>query len=117
MLQAISHATDRQALIDSTYFGHGTANWQPFPDGYVAHSAELDDLYPHDVEAAEDLLAEAGYPDGVDITLTLGEDDTALAELLQAQWAEGRHPRDAERAGGGCDLAELRAAHVPVRAR
>ncbi|MGO1921506.1 MAG: ABC transporter substrate-binding protein, partial [Microbacterium sp.] len=88
VLQAISHATDRQALIDSTYFGHGTANWQPFPDGYVAHSAELDDLYPHDVEAAEDLLAEAGYPDGVDITLTLGEDDTALAELLQAQWAE-----------------------------
>lgn len=88
VLQAISHATDRQALIDSTYFGHGTANWQPFPDGYVAHSEELDDLYPYDVEAAEDLLAEAGHPDGIDITLTLGEDDTALAELLQAQWAE-----------------------------
>src|SRR5690606_16358862 len=88
VLQAISHATDRQSLIDSTYFGHGTANWQPFPDGYVAHSEELDDLYPYDIEAAKDLLAEAGYPDGVDITLTLGEDDTALAELLQAQWAE-----------------------------
>lgn len=88
VLQAISHATDRQALIDATYFGHGTANWQPFPEGYVAHNEELNDLYPHDVDAAKDLLAEAGYPDGVDITLTLGEDDTALAELLQAQWAE-----------------------------
>lgn len=88
VLQAISHATDRQALIDSTQFGHGTPNWQPFPDGYVAHNDELDDLYPYDVDAAEDLLAEAGYPDGVDVTLTLGEDDTALAELLQAQWAE-----------------------------
>lgn len=88
VLQAISHATDRQALVDSTYFGHGTPNWQPFPDGYVAHNEDLDDLYVYDVAAAKALLAEAGYPDGVDITLTLGEDDTALAELLQAQWAE-----------------------------
>ena len=88
VLQAISHATDRQALIDTTYFGHGTPNWQPFPDGYVAHDEELDDLYPHDIEAAKELLADAGHPDGLDITLTLGEDDTALAELLQAQWAE-----------------------------
>lgn len=88
VLQAISHATDRQALIDAAYFGHGTPNWQPFPDDYVAHNDELDDLYPYDVDAAKALLAEAGYPDGVDVTLTLGEDDTALAELLQAQWAE-----------------------------
>jgi peptide/nickel transport system substrate-binding protein len=88
VLQAISHATDRQALVDATYFGYGTPNWQPFPDGYVAHNDELNDLYPHDIDAAKDLLAEAGYPDGVDVTLTLGEDDTALAELLQAQWAE-----------------------------
>lgn len=88
VLQAISHATDRQALVDATYFGHGTPNWQPFPDGYVAHNDDLDDLYPHDVDAAKKLLAEAGYPDGVDVTLTLGEDDTALAELLQAQWAD-----------------------------
>lgn len=88
VLQAISHATDRQALIDATYFGHGSPNWQPFPDGYVAHNAELDDLYPYDIDAAKSLLTEAGYPDGVDVTLTLGEDDTALAELLQAQWAD-----------------------------
>ncbi|MGL3151042.1 ABC transporter substrate-binding protein [Microbacterium sp. A82] len=88
VLQAISHATDRQALIDVTYFGHGTPNWQPFPDGYAAHNDDLDDLYPYDVDAARDLLAEAGYPDGVEVTLTLGEDDTPLAELLQAQWAE-----------------------------
>lgn len=88
VLQAISHATDRQALIDATYFGHGTPNWQPFPDGYVAHSPELDDLYAYDVDAAKDLLAEAGYPDGVELTLSLNEDDTALAEVLQAQWAK-----------------------------
>lgn len=88
VLQAISHATDRQALVDAAYFGQGTPNWQPFPEGYVAHSSELDELYPHDVEAAKELLAEAGHPDGLEITLSLTEDDTALAEVLQAQWAE-----------------------------
>ncbi|MGM1016889.1 MAG: ABC transporter substrate-binding protein [Actinomycetota bacterium] len=88
VLQAISHATDRDALIDAAYFGQGTPNWQPFPDGYIAHSPELDELYPHDVAKAESLLAEAGHPEGIDIDLTLGEDDVALAEVLQAQWAE-----------------------------
>lgn len=88
VLQAISHATDRQALVDAAYFGQGTPNWQPFPERYVAHSPELDELYPHDVEAAKELLAEAGHPDGLEITLSLTEDDTALAEVLQAQWAE-----------------------------
>lgn len=88
VLQAISHATDREALIDAAYFGQGTPNWQPFPEGYVAHSPELDDLYPHDVDAAKQLLADAGHPDGLEITLSLTEDDTALAEVLQAQWAE-----------------------------
>lgn len=88
VLQAISHATDRQALIDAAYFGQGTPNWQPFPEGYVAHSPELEELYPHDVAAAKELLAEAGHPDGIDISLALGEEDTALAEVLQAQWAE-----------------------------
>jgi len=88
VLQAISHATDRQALIDAAYFGRGTPNWQPFPDGYVAHDQKLDSFYPHDVAAAKKLLAEAGHPDGITVDLALGEADTALAEVLQAQWAE-----------------------------
>lgn len=88
VLQAISHATDRQALIDAAYFGQGKPNWQPFPEGYVAHSPALEALYAHDVDAAKDLLTEAGHPDGIDISLALGEDDIALAEVLQAQWAE-----------------------------
>lgn len=88
VLQAISHATDRQALIDGAYFGQGTPNFQPFPEGYVAYDDSLDDLYPHDVQTAKDLLAEAGHPDGIDIELSLSDADSAIAEVLQAQWAE-----------------------------
>ncbi len=88
VLQAISHATDRQALVDGAYFGQGTPNFQPFPTGYVAYDKNLDDLYPHDVDAAKALLAEAGHPDGIDIELSLSDADSAIAEVLQAQWAE-----------------------------
>ena len=88
VLQAISHATDRKALIKAAYFGRGTPNWQPFPDGYSAHDKSLDDLYPYDVAAARKLLAESGHPDGLKLELALSEDDTALAEVLQAQWAK-----------------------------
>lgn len=88
VLQAISHATDRQALVDGAYFGQGTPNYQPFPKGYVAYDDSLEDLYPHDVEAARDLLAEAGHPDGLKIELGITEDASAIAEVLQAQWAE-----------------------------
>jgi ABC-type transport system substrate-binding protein len=86
--QAISHAIDRQALIDVANFGYGKPLWQPFPDGYVAHSDELDDLYPYDPAKAKELLAEAGLTDGVDIQLAIGSTDPLsepLAELIQQQ--------------------------------
>lgn len=87
VLQAISHATDRQALIDAAYFGQGTPNYQPFPEGYVAYNEDLEDLYPYDIAAAQALLADAGYPDGIDIELSAAS-EIAIAEVLQAQWAE-----------------------------
>ncbi len=83
--QAISHAIDRQALIDVANFGYGKPLWQPFPDGYVAHNDELDDLYPYDPAKAIELLAQAGYPDGVDVELAISTDSDPLAELLQQQ--------------------------------
>lgn len=88
VLQAISHATDRQALVDGAYFGQGTPNFQPFPAGYIAYDESLDDLYPYDVAKAKKLLADAGHPDGIDITLSLADTDSAIAEVLQAQWKE-----------------------------
>lgn len=85
--QAISHAINRQELIDVANFGYGEPLWQPFPDGYVAHSDALDELYPHDVARARELLDQAGYPEGVDIELAISAEADPLAELIQQQLA------------------------------
>lgn len=87
VVEAIKHAVDRQALVDTSFFGFGEPNVQPFPKGYIAYNAGLENLYPHDVAKAKQLLAEAGYPDGLDVTLTTYETN-GLAEQIQAQLGE-----------------------------
>jgi peptide/nickel transport system substrate-binding protein len=88
--EAINYALDREALIKTENGGFGEPAFQPFPKGYVGYSEEVANLYPHDVAKAKQLLAEAGYPRGLDIDITyfdaLGY--KALTEQIQAQLAE-----------------------------
>jgi len=67
--QAISHAVDKQGLVDALSGGFGT----PVPAWVGTGNPWYEDyeLYPYDVQAAQDLLAEAGYPDGIDIEMTV----------------------------------------------
>ncbi|PRZ43068.1 peptide/nickel transport system substrate-binding protein [Antricoccus suffuscus] len=87
VVEAIKYALDRKALVDKAFFGFGDPNYQPFPSGYVANNPALDNLYPHDVKKAKSLLAEAGYPNGVDLTLT-SYDTGGLAEQIVSQLGE-----------------------------
>jgi peptide/nickel transport system substrate-binding protein len=88
--EAINYALDREALIKTQNGGLGEPAFQPFPKGYVGYSEEVANLYPHDVAKAKQLLAAAGYPNGLDIEITyfdaLGY--KALTEQIQAQLAE-----------------------------
>jgi peptide/nickel transport system substrate-binding protein len=66
---AITHAVDRQAIIDGAMFGYGT----PIGSHYAPHSPDYVDLTgesAHDPERAEALLAESDY-DGRALTLML----------------------------------------------
>jgi peptide/nickel transport system substrate-binding protein len=67
--QAVSHAIDRQAIIDGAMFGYGTpigSHFAPHNPAYV----DLTDMYPHDPEKAKALLAEAGH-ENIQATLKL----------------------------------------------
>lgn len=68
--QAISQAVNRQEIIDGAMFGYGT----PIGTHFAPHHPDYVDLTgqsAYDPEAAKALLAEAGYADGLTLTLKL----------------------------------------------
>lgn len=88
--QAVGLLLDRKLLVDGALAGAGSiANDSPFFPQYASSSPVKQ--RERDVEKAKALLAEAGYPDGVNATLTTfssgGQEDAA--QLIQAQLAEG----------------------------
>jgi peptide/nickel transport system substrate-binding protein len=87
--RAISHAIDRQALIDGAMFGYGTPIGSHFAPNHPAY-VDLTGRYPHDPEKARALLEGAGHGDGLDLTLKLPPPTYARrgGESLAAQLAE-----------------------------
>ena len=90
--QAISYAVDKQEIIDLAFDGYGSpigSSMYPAFGKYFDDS--LTNYYTRDVEKAKSLLAEAGYPDGFDMTITVPSNykphmDTA--EVLVQQLAQ-----------------------------
>lgn len=70
--QAIVFAIDKKALLDGAAWGYGTlvgSHMSPQSPYYV----DLNAAYDYDPEKAKALLAEAGYPNGFETTITLPE--------------------------------------------
>ena len=90
--QALSYAIDRQAIMDYLADGRGAAvGSSMYPAFQKYFRPELVDYYSYDVEKAKKLLADAGYPDGFEMTITVPSNyqphvDTAevIAEQLKA---------------------------------
>jgi len=86
--QALNYALDKrhtQRLLNGTTVpAHGI-----LPPGMFGRDPDLEP-YPHDVVKARALLAEAGYPGGVDVDyVTTNDDETQkVAESLQSDLAE-----------------------------
>lgn len=67
--QAINMVFDKEAIAESIYLGNAQPTAQTFREGTDAYIEDLEDPYPFDVDAAKELMAEAGYADGFDIEL------------------------------------------------
>jgi peptide/nickel transport system substrate-binding protein len=68
--RAITYAIDRKALIKTAYAGYGKligTHASPADPWYL----DLSNAYPYDPAKAKRLLAEAGYPNGFSLTLTV----------------------------------------------
>ena len=90
--QALNYAIDVDAMLDLTADGHGTKLGSAIYPAFTKYFDEkLVDVYPHDEAKAKDLLKQAGYEKGFDMTITVPSNytnhvDTAvvLAEQLKA---------------------------------
>ena len=91
IIQAMKLATDRQEIFELVQQGYG-AEGRDSPIGplYDEYYNEEYQIPERDVNAARALLADAGYPDGIELELhtpdTGGRPD--LAAVLKDQWAE-----------------------------
>jgi peptide/nickel transport system substrate-binding protein len=68
--QAINHAVDKQALIETVWWGYGQeigSHYPPILKEYI----DTNDVLTYDPERAEELLDEAGYGDGLELDMYL----------------------------------------------
>ncbi len=66
--QAIMYSIDREAYYEAIQAGNGDSLGGIYPKAFGEwHVPELDDSFEYDPVKAKELLAEAGYPDGITI--------------------------------------------------
>lgn len=82
--EALSIAINREAIADRILQGGVTVANQWMPKGSTGYNPEIDPI-PFDAKRAKELLAEAGYPEGFQITVHVPTDRYPLApETVQA---------------------------------
>jgi len=83
--RALSLSLNREAIVDRLMDGQGTPAGQVVPEGYFGHDAGLD-VDATDPARAKALLAEAGYPNGFDLTFHASNDrypnDSKVAQAV-----------------------------------
>jgi len=91
VVEAFKLATDREEIFQLVQQNYGAVG-QDTPIGpiYETYYTDEYELPERDPEAAAELLAEAGYPDGLDMELNLLDtlNFPDLAVVLQEQWSE-----------------------------
>ena len=92
--EAFARAINVEATVKLAYGSFGSPAVAFIVPGIAGSNEETYQKYfgaGHDIEAAKALLAEAGFPNGVDVEITVESNDSQrcdMAEAIQAQVAE-----------------------------
>lgn len=81
--QAIAHAIDVEAIIDTVYMDVGEQMTGPINELVFGYNDDLEAI-PYDLDLARELLADAGYPDG-GFTLSLYVGDNSQERIRVSQ--------------------------------
>lgn len=87
--RAVAYATDQAEIIEAVWEGKATQVYTVMPPAVMGYTDKTEH-YDYNIEKAKELLADAGYTDGISFTLLSREDNVMVksAEVLQAQWAK-----------------------------
>ena len=87
--QAIAHMVDKEEIMEGIYFGVGREMKGAIQQELLGYNKDLEDL-DYDPERAKELLSEAGYEDGFDLTVMTNDspERVDLAVLMQEKLKE-----------------------------
>ncbi len=94
---AMCKAIDKATLVSEIYKGFSYAQYGTIPEGFPnCQNAALSELAPnvYDPEAAKQLLAKAGFPEGKGFPIyewwlrQVGAREVSMCEAIQARWKE-----------------------------
>lgn len=88
--KAVQMATDVPSILEAAYFGQAQAATGIIPPGLLGHRSKTVIPPKADPQGAKKLLAEAGFPNGIDLTLDCLNKTTFVtqAQVIQATLAE-----------------------------
>lgn len=86
--QALNYAVDKETLVDVVFGGNATVLTAPLVSTAFGHAPQPP--YAYDPQRARDLLAEAGYADGFEMTVLTftGDEYRTAGQVLQQMFAE-----------------------------
>jgi peptide/nickel transport system substrate-binding protein len=88
--KAVQLAVDVSTVVDGAYFGLAEPSTGNIPPGLLGHRKKSLLPLKGDINTAKALLAEAGYPNGIDLTLDILNKSTynTIAQVIQANLAQ-----------------------------